>query len=85
MRTMDTVERVKDQVERLRARAEDAVGDGMDAAARSARQAREGLRDARDEAVYRVKRQPLRAVAVAFGIGALFGIVFGLLRRDRSA
>ena len=85
MRTTDTVERVKDEVERLRTRAGQAVEDGMDAAERSLRKTREGLKDTRDEAVYRVKRQPLMAVAVAFGAGALFGIVLGLLRRDRSA
>jgi ElaB/YqjD/DUF883 family membrane-anchored ribosome-binding protein len=39
--------------------------------------------DFRDTAVYRVKRNPLKAVGLAFGAGLLLGAVFGALGRRR--
>jgi hypothetical protein len=74
MTPTEAAARVEEKVERLQRQAE-----------RSLKKTRAGLMDARDEAVYRVKRRPLAAVAVAFGAGAVFGIVLAMLRRDRSA
>jgi ElaB/YqjD/DUF883 family membrane-anchored ribosome-binding protein len=43
------------------------------------------VEDARDEAAYCIKRRPLAAVAVAFGAGALLGIVLAMVGPNRSA
>jgi ElaB/YqjD/DUF883 family membrane-anchored ribosome-binding protein len=85
MTPTETAERVKEDVERLRRKAARAVEDGMDATERSLRKTREGLMDVRDEAAFRMRRRPLGTVAVAFGAGALFGVVLGWLGRDRNA
>lgn len=85
MTPTDTAERVKEDLERLRRKTGQAIEDGMDAAARSLRKTRDGLMDARDEAVYCVRRRPVAAVAVAFGAGALLGVGLALLGRERRA
>jgi ElaB/YqjD/DUF883 family membrane-anchored ribosome-binding protein len=85
MTPTETAERVREDVERLRRKAAQAIEDGMDAAGRSLRKTRYGLMDARDEAVHCVKRRPVAAVVVAFGAGAIVGIVLGILGRQRSA
>jgi ElaB/YqjD/DUF883 family membrane-anchored ribosome-binding protein len=58
--------------------ASDAVEDGVHAAKRAFKAAQRGLENAadlRDEAAYRVKREPLKAVGLAFGAGLLMGVV----------
>ena len=85
MTPTDTVERIKEDVERLRREAAQAIEDGADVARRSLRKTRDGLVDARDEAVYCVKRRPIAAVAVAFGAGALLGILLAVVGRNRRA
>ncbi|HXW04488.1 MAG TPA: hypothetical protein VD833_04590 [Vicinamibacterales bacterium] len=53
-----------------------------DVAARAARRVRHRLADAadlRDEAIYRIKRQPVRAIALAFGAGTVLGVLLGRL------
>jgi len=58
--------------------ATDAVEDGVRAAKRAFKTAQHGLRNAadlRDAAAYRVKREPLKAVGLAFGAGLLMGVV----------
>ena len=58
--------------------ATDAVDDGVHAAKRALRTARRqvaNVTDWRDEAVYRVKRQPLRTIGLVFGVGVLAGVV----------
>ena len=85
MTPTDTAERVKEDVERLRRKTGQAIEDGMDAAARSLRTTRAELMDARDEAVYCVKRRPVAAVAVAFGAGVLLGVGLAWLGRQRRA
>ncbi len=58
--------------------ATDAVEDGVRAAKRAFKTAKRGLQNAadlRDEAAYRVKREPFKAVGLAFGTGLLMGVV----------
>jgi len=60
--------------------AADAVEDGIHAARRAFKAAKhriEELGDLRDEAAYRVKRDPLKAVALAAGAGLVLGLVVG--------
>lgn len=68
----------------LKSLAEDAVEDGIHSLKRSARKARNRAIDGRDEIVYRVKREPLIAVALAFGVGAALGLASGYLGGRRS-
>jgi hypothetical protein len=37
--------------------------------------------DVRDAAIYRIKREPVKAVALAFGVGALAGVLCASLAR----
>jgi ElaB/YqjD/DUF883 family membrane-anchored ribosome-binding protein len=85
MTPTQTVERVQEEVARLRAQTASVLQDGVHAAERSLKRTRETLIDARDETAYRVKRQPLRAVAIAFAAGALVGLVLAAFRRHRNA
>jgi ElaB/YqjD/DUF883 family membrane-anchored ribosome-binding protein len=60
--------------------ARDAGEDGVHAVKRAVRRARRGveaLEDFRDEAAHYVKRQPLKAVGIAAGVGLLAGVVVG--------
>ena len=64
--------------------AADAVEDGVRAARRAVKTAKRGLEyasDLRDEAAYRVKREPFKAVGLAFGAGLLMGVVGGWVGR----
>lgn len=64
----------------LRTAAEDAIEDGVHVARRAIKSARrrvEDLGDLRDEAIHRVKRQPVAAVGIAAGVGLAFGIALG--------
>ncbi len=63
----------------LKSLAEDAVEDGVYAARRAAKRAQRGLADLRDEAVYRVKREPIKAMSVVLAVGVLAGVVCGWL------
>jgi hypothetical protein len=65
----------------LKTLAADAVEDGLHAAQRTIKHARQTGLDARDEMTYRVKREPGRAMAVVFGVGALVGFGLGLVCR----
>jgi ElaB/YqjD/DUF883 family membrane-anchored ribosome-binding protein len=66
---------VGDEVSRLKTEASQAVEDGMIAARRLARRGRAATEDLIDDAAHRVKRDPLRSVAmglaIGFGLGAL--------------
>lgn len=76
-RVADTARRVAQlstDAGRLKAVASDAVEDGVYKARRAVKTARRDLHDARDEAVYRIKQDPLKAVGVAFGVGLLIGV-----------
>jgi ElaB/YqjD/DUF883 family membrane-anchored ribosome-binding protein len=66
---------VGDEVSRLKAEASQAVEDRVIAARRLAKRSRYAAEDLIDDAAHRVKRDPLRALAVGltigFGLGAL--------------
>jgi ElaB/YqjD/DUF883 family membrane-anchored ribosome-binding protein len=71
----DRLMEVGDEVSRLKAEASQAVEDGVIAARRLAKRSRYAAEDLIDDAAHRVKRDPLRALAVGltigFGLGAL--------------
>jgi ElaB/YqjD/DUF883 family membrane-anchored ribosome-binding protein len=73
------------QVRLMKSMARDAGEEGVYAAKRVVRRAQrsvERLHDLKDEAAYRVKREPFKAVGVAAGAGLLIGVVAGwMLRR----
>jgi ElaB/YqjD/DUF883 family membrane-anchored ribosome-binding protein len=66
--------------------ANEAVEDGVRGARRAVRRGTAALEDLGDDAVYYVKRQPVKAVAIAAGAGAIVGILLGVLagRATRS-
>ena len=60
--------------------AEDALEDGVHAAKRAIKSVQrrvEDLGDLKDEAIHRVKHEPLQAVGAAFGIGLALGVAVG--------
>ena len=68
----------------LKSLATDAVDDGVHAAKRaikSVRRSVEELGDLKEEAVHRVKRQPLKALSVAVGAGLVLGLAIGWIGR----
>jgi hypothetical protein len=76
------------EVRLLKSVAEDAIDDGVHAAKRALKSVRhrvEELGDLGDEALHRVKRQPLPALGAAFGIGLAIGAGVGWIvcRRGR--
>lgn len=69
---------LSEEAHRLKSLATDAIDDGVHAAKRTLTVARRRLNevaDLRDEAAYRVKHDPLKAVALAFGAGVLVATV----------
>ena len=56
-----------------------AVEDGLYKARRAVKTARCDLQDARDQAEYRIKQRPFRAVGVAFGAGLGVAAAAGLV------
>jgi ElaB/YqjD/DUF883 family membrane-anchored ribosome-binding protein len=76
--------RRSDGTQLVKSLAADAVDDGVHAARRAIRSVRRGveeLADLKDEAVHRVKRQPLKAVSVAVGLGLVLGLAIGRVGR----
>lgn len=68
----------------LKSLATDAVDDGVHAARRAIKSARRGveeLGDLKDEAVHRMKRQPLKALSAAAGVGLVLGLAIGWIGR----
>jgi len=64
----------------LKSFATDAVDDGVHAAKRAMKSLRRGVEefgDFKEEALHRVKRQPLKAVGVALGVGLVLGVAAG--------
>ena len=57
----------------------DAVEDGVHAAKRAIKRGAQDVVDLKDEAVIRVKRQPLKAVGLAFGVGIAVGAIVGFV------
>jgi ElaB/YqjD/DUF883 family membrane-anchored ribosome-binding protein len=46
---------------------------------RALKHAREGAMDAYDDTLHRVRRHPIKAVAISIGAGAVLGLACGLL------
>lgn len=67
------VAHVSHEARMLKSVAADAAEAGVYKARRAVRIARRDMADAHDAAVYRIKREPLKAVGAAFGAGALAG------------
>lgn len=64
----------------LKSVAADTIEDGVHAAKRTIKSVQrrvEEVGDLKDEAIHRVKRQPLQAVGAAFGIGLALGLAVG--------
>jgi len=72
--TMDSAHEIDDRVQEARRVAEKAVRRGI-----------ERLEDLKDEGVHYVKRNPLKAVAVAAGAGLMVGLVTGWIVRRRAS
>jgi ElaB/YqjD/DUF883 family membrane-anchored ribosome-binding protein len=71
------VAHVSHEVQLLKSLAADAVEDGVHAAKRAIKSVQrrvEELGDLKDEAAYRVKRQPFKALGIAVGVGLVFGL-----------
>ena len=64
---------------RLKARASHAVEDTMVEARRMAKRGRYAAEDLVDETAYRIKRDPLRSVAITFAVGLGIGALAGWL------
>lgn len=89
MATTAFAEEIENKVGTLRDKVVEAVRDAIrtdepeglaDVAHKASRIVRRRMADAadlRDETIYRIKRQPVRAVALAFGAGAVIGVVLG--------
>jgi ElaB/YqjD/DUF883 family membrane-anchored ribosome-binding protein len=59
----------------LKSVAADAIEDGVHAVKRTAKTVRQDALDLRDDVAYRVKREPMNAVAIAFAAGAFAGLL----------
>ena len=64
---------------RLKVKASHAVEDTMVEARRLAKRGRYAAEDLVDETVYRIKRDPLRSIAVTFAVGLGIGALAGWL------
>lgn len=69
---------------RLKVRASHAVEDAMTEARRLAKRGRYAAEDLVDETAYRIKRDPLRSVAITFAVGLGIGLLGGWLAGRRS-
>lgn len=69
-----------DEAHLLKTMAADAVEDGVYAAKRAVKTARrwtQNAADVRDEAAHRIRRDPLKSVGLAFGLGVPVGLLLG--------
>ena len=66
-------------VGRVKEVAAEVVEDGINTAKRAVKQGRRAAEDWVDDAEYQVKKHPLSAVGVSFGIGMGLGAVIGML------
>jgi ElaB/YqjD/DUF883 family membrane-anchored ribosome-binding protein len=57
----------------------DAIEDGINAAKRSVNRSRRATEGLIDDAEYRVKRHPLNALGITFGVGLGLGALIGIL------
>lgn len=72
------------EASRLKVRASHAVEDAVVEARRLAKRSRYAAEDLFDETAYRIKRDPLRSVAITFAVGLGIGALAGWLA-GRSA
>ena len=74
------------EASRLKVRASHAVEDAVTEARRLAKRSRYAAEDLVDDAQYRIKRDPLRSVAITFAVGLGVGALAGWLagRHGRS-
>lgn len=61
-----------------------AVEDGVSATKRAIKHSRYAAEDFVDETAHRIKRDPLRSVAITFGIGLGIGVVVGWLANRKA-
>jgi ElaB/YqjD/DUF883 family membrane-anchored ribosome-binding protein len=69
----------------LKTLASDAVEDGLHAAKRAITLGTREVEDLRDAAAYRVKKAPLRSIAMAAGAGILVGLIVGRCGRRTTS
>ncbi len=77
-------EHLAHEARRLKAVAAETVQDGVRATKRAITHGLHDLDDLRDAAAYRVKKAPLMAVGLAFGVGILLGVVVGQVTRKAA-
>jgi ElaB/YqjD/DUF883 family membrane-anchored ribosome-binding protein len=68
---------VGDEVSRLKTEASQAVEDRVVTARRLAKRGRYAAEDLIDDAAHRIKRDPLRSVAIGLAIGFALGVLTG--------
>ena len=73
------VAHVSHEAKLLKTIATDAVEDGVHAARRAIKRGTQDIVDFKDEAVIRVKREPIKAVGLAFGVGVALGAIAGFI------
>ncbi len=67
------------EVRRMKESVVDAVDNGINAAKRAVKQGRRAAEDFVDDAEYKVKQHPLKALGVSLGVGLGLGAVIGVL------
>jgi ElaB/YqjD/DUF883 family membrane-anchored ribosome-binding protein len=73
------IEEVAEEARVFAAKAAEAVQEGVHEARRSYRLAKRRAEDAVDDATACIRKQPLRAVGVAFGAGLAIGVAGGFV------
>ncbi len=68
-------ERVMERFAASKEAVTEAIEDGTKTVRQLAKRTQDGLEDFLDDAKHSIKRFPLRSVAVAFGVGAVFGLL----------
>jgi ElaB/YqjD/DUF883 family membrane-anchored ribosome-binding protein len=71
------------KAERLKAALSDTVDEQMHVARRAARRTQHAAEDLADDLRLRTRREPLKSLGMALGIGALIGLMFGWRSRSR--
>ena len=71
------VAHISHEAKLLKSIATDAVENGVHAARRAIKNATRDAADLKDDAVYAVKRQPLKSIAIAAGVGLAVGTIVG--------
>ena len=68
----------------LKSAATEAIDDGVHTVKRTAKTLRQDALDLRDDVTYRVKREPMKAMAIVFAAGTLAGFLLAVLRPKRT-